>query len=66
MTCPPFCDTCGGNLGRGGTARDCEKCLRAMPKVRIRATEFDPLNYSHFALKGGNGRGWRYYRKGKP
>jgi hypothetical protein len=63
MTCPPFCDRCGGNLGRGGTERECEKCLRSMPKKRIRASEFDPGNWDHFALKGGNGRGWRYYEK---
>lgn len=63
MTCEPYCDTCGGTLGRGGTDRDCEKCLREMPKKRIRAVEFDPLNYSHFALRSRGG-GWRYYRKG--
>lgn len=64
MTCPPFCDTCGGNLGHPANGDwTCEKCLRAMPKKRIRATEFDPDNRNHFALKGGNGRGWRYYEK---
>lgn len=63
MTLPPYCDKCGGNLGRGGTDRECEKCLRATPRKRIRAADYDPFNYSHFALKGGNGRGWRYYQK---
>lgn len=62
MTCEPFCDTCGGNLGRGGTDRDCEKCLRAIPKERIRKDEFESDNYSHFALRTRGGA-WRYYRK---
>lgn len=62
MTCPPFCDTCGGNLGRGGTERDCEKCLRSCRKERIRKEEFEYDNYSHFALRTRGG-GFRYYRK---
>lgn len=63
MTCPPFCGTCGGNLGRDGTERDCGKCLRSMPKRRIRKDEFEYDNYDHFALRSRAG-GWRYYVKG--
>lgn len=63
MTCAPFCDMCGGNLDRAGQHFTCTKCLRSMPKKRIRAVDYDPDNYSHFALRGRSGRGWRYYRK---
>lgn len=70
MTCPPFCDRCGGNLGHPSNGDDtCDKCkrleaLRKGPKRRIRADQFDSRNPDHFALKGPTGRGWRYYRKG--
>lgn len=67
MTCPPFCDTCGGNLGHASNGDDtCAKCktvaLRQCRKERIRKDEFDPSNPNHFRLQSRGGV-WRYYRK---
>lgn len=66
MTCEPFCDTCGGNLGRNPEGHTCRKCvndaLRKCRKERIRKDEFDAGNPDHFKLQS-HGGAWRYYRK---
>jgi hypothetical protein len=68
MTCEPFCDSCGGNLGHPAH-RDwtCDKCkterLAKGPKKRIRKHEFEPGNPEHFRLPTRRpGGGYRYYR----
>jgi hypothetical protein len=64
MTCEPFCDSCGGNLGHPANGDwTCSKCnLRQGPKKRIRKDEFEPGNPIHFKLQTRGGS-WRYYRK---
>lgn len=67
MTCAPFCDGCGGNLGHAANGDWlCKKCkldaLRKCRKERIRKDEFDPANPLHFRLQSRGGA-WRYYRK---
>lgn len=67
MTCAPFCDNCGGNLGHPSNGDfTCAKCkldaLRKGRKERIRKDEFEPGNPIHFKLQTRGGS-WRYYRK---
>lgn len=67
MTCGPFCDTCGGNLGHpangGGTCAKCKiDALRKGRKERIRKDEFEPANENHFRLQSRGGA-WRYYKR---
>lgn len=67
MTCPPFCDTCGGNLGHPAngdfTCADCKR--RKGPKKRITKAEYEAAggwrNRELFCLRTRAG-GWRYYR----
>jgi hypothetical protein len=67
MTCEPFCDSCGGNLGHPANGDwTCRKCkLRQGPKKRITKAEFEAANgYNRpefFPLRTRAG-GWRYYR----
>jgi hypothetical protein len=67
MTCEPFCDSCGGNLGHPANGDwTCAKCkLREGPKKRIRKDEFEALggfnNRELFRLRTRAG-GFRYYR----
>lgn len=70
MTCGPFCDTCGGNLGHPANGDwTCSKCkideLRKCRKERIRKEEFDAANVNHFRLQSRGGA-WRYYRRVDP
>jgi hypothetical protein len=67
LTCPPFCNTCGGNPGHPANGDwTCAKCkrdeLRKCRKERIRKDEFDVGNPAHFRLQTRGGA-WRYYRK---
>lgn len=66
MTCEPYCDECGGNLGHGRNGLPCRKCeveaLRKGRKEHIRKDEFDPTRTDHFKLQSRGGA-WRYYRK---
>lgn len=67
MTCPPFCDGCGGNLRHPANGDwTCAKCkikeLRACRKERIRKDEFDAGDPAHFKLQTRGGA-WRYYRR---
>lgn len=67
MTCGPFCDRCGGNLGHPANGDWlCSKCkldaLRKGRKERIRKDEFEPGNPAHFRLQSRGGA-WRYYTK---
>jgi tRNA(Ile2) C34 agmatinyltransferase TiaS len=67
MTCAPFCDLCGGNLGHPANGDwTCNRCkldaLRKSRKERIRKDEFEPDNPTHFRLQSRGGA-WRYYRK---
>jgi transcription initiation factor TFIIIB Brf1 subunit/transcription initiation factor TFIIB len=70
MTCEPYCDECGGNLGHPANGDwTCAKCkiveLRKCRKERIRKDEFDPANENHFRLQSRGGA-WRYYRRVDP
>lgn len=71
MTCPPFCDGCGGNLGHPANGdHTCDRCkaarsrkdLRKCRKERIRKDEFDAGDPAHFRLQSRGGA-WRYYRR---
>jgi tRNA(Ile2) C34 agmatinyltransferase TiaS len=71
MTCEPFCDLCGGNLGHPANGDwTCAKCkedleLRRTEKKRITKAEFE-RNFRNdprlFRLRTRGG-GYRYYRR---
>lgn len=78
MTCPPFCDKCGGNLGHPANGDfTCAKCIgarsrkdnRKIRKERITKVEFHTLggfdNAQLFRLQSRGGA-WRYYRRVGP
>jgi hypothetical protein len=71
MTCEPFCDLCGGNLGHPANGDwTCSKCkadleLRRTAKKRITKAEFEqnfPNDHRLFRLRTRGG-GYRYYRR---
>jgi hypothetical protein len=75
MTCGPFCERCGGNLGHPANGDwTCDKCkgemmAQAERKERITKVEFQQLggfdNPELFRLQTRGGS-WRYYRRVKP
>ncbi|MFL6707973.1 MAG: hypothetical protein ACJ8HI_07180 [Massilia sp.] len=71
MTCEPFCDLCGGNLGHPANGDwTCSKCkadleLRRTAKKRITKAEFEQNfrnDHRLFRLRSRGG-GYRYYRR---